>query len=408
MLAAPHRLCFAAASLLWALASLAWALHLTGVIALPDPARHLLPLVHAQVFGLGPMPLFIAGFLFTAGPRWLQAPAVPARLLWPGVGLIVGGWLAVIASAAAGPRGQAIGLGLCTVGWVLLLHRLWQLRARAGTAESFHYTWAATSCTVLTLCLGVSAFAAALALPALARSVALAGLWWGVVVVFVVASDRLLPFLGHGLAAVIERRWPRAGLWLMLSGCGVAGAAAALPAGAWQGAEDLLGLHAAALAGASAWLLGYWRRQPATRTVLLAMLLRAFGWWTLAWAGMALAHARGLDPSWRAAIASAALHALTMGFLGGTMLAMVTRVTVTQAGQAVAIDRRARALEALLQLAVAARVLAALWPVAAPAGLAVAAAAWAGVAWWWTARHARALAGRPARAVARMRRSDGP
>ena len=47
---------------------------------------------HALLMSLGFMPLFFAGFLFTAGPKWLGMPEVPARSLLPFVLAYLVGW----------------------------------------------------------------------------------------------------------------------------------------------------------------------------------------------------------------------------------------------------------------------------------------------------------------------------
>jgi len=97
------------------------------------------------------------------------------------------------------------------------------------------------------------------------------------------------------------------------------------------------------------------------------------------------------DLSARAGLAG--VHALTMGYLGGTLLAMSTRVSTVHSGRPQAVDGLARALHALLQAAVASRVAAALWPAAALL-LDAAALAWAAVAVAWFLRHGR-WAGQP-------------
>ena len=80
LLGAPHRLAFAAATALMMIAALWWALALTaGALGWNWPQGMPAPTVHALLMTLGFMPLFFAGFLFTAGPRWLGLPPVPAR-----------------------------------------------------------------------------------------------------------------------------------------------------------------------------------------------------------------------------------------------------------------------------------------------------------------------------------------
>ena len=87
----------------------------------------------------------------------------------------------------------------------------------------------------------------------------------------------------------------------------------------------------------------------------------------------------------------AALHALTMGFLGSTLLVMATRVSSTHSGRPQAMDRVARALYVVLQGAVVLRLVAALGPATAGLFLPWAGLAWMGVALVWAVRHGRWL-----------------
>lgn len=411
---APHRPCFGAAAVLWLVAGAAWAAALAG--GLPTAQRALAGAVHALVFGLGPMPLFIAGFLLTAGSRWLKAPAVRGRVPALGAGLTLAGWLVAIAGVALAPAAGTAGilvagLLLAGIGSVLLLARLWGLRRRA-TAPSLHFDLALAACSLQPAALGLAAAVAAFDAPDRLRTVAVVGLWWIVLPVFVVAVHRMLPFFESDPPDRLTRRWPQATLGLALAAAAVQGAAAAVAAlsatvvpatrPGWAGPVALqvslaavalpsLGaILAAALALLSVQRAWHWGRHRVRRAPMLAMLHRAWLWWTLAWVGLALAQWPALDPAWRARLDDAALHALTIGFLGGTMLAMVTRVSATQAGRAAPFDRGARALEALLQGVVLARVGAALLPVP-PALLALAALGWAAVAGAWLARHAADL-----------------
>jgi uncharacterized protein involved in response to NO len=138
------------------------------------------------------------------------------------------------------------------------------------------------------------------------------------------------------------------------------------------------------------WISMRWTRAPALRQPLVAMLFGAFLWWDVAlWLG-AVSRLPSVGSSTAAALDLAAVHALTMGYLGGTLLVMATRVSSTYSGRPVAIDRVAR-LYGVLQLAVVMRLVAALAPSSSAPWLPWAAAAWMGVAVDWVARHGRWL-----------------
>ncbi|MDH4134687.1 MAG: NnrS family protein, partial [Gammaproteobacteria bacterium] len=85
LLASPHRLGFFAAALMLALSALWWAaLLFASALGRAPPWAVPPPAAHALLMSLGFMPLFMAGFLFTAGPKWLgQAEVKAQRLLWP-------------------------------------------------------------------------------------------------------------------------------------------------------------------------------------------------------------------------------------------------------------------------------------------------------------------------------------
>jgi uncharacterized protein involved in response to NO len=94
-----------------------------------------------------------------------------------------------------------------------------------------------------------------------------------------------------------------------------------------------------------------------------------------------------------AALGLAPLHAFTVGFVGSTMLAMVTRVSCGHGGRAVAADDFTWRLFLVLQLVavvrVAAGVLAATGFAAVHPLVASAAIGWAGVALAWGLRLGR-------------------
>lgn len=399
----PHRPCFVAAALVWAGSAVGWAV---GLAAATRPGGAGTPwgaAGHALAFVLGAMPLFIAGFVATAGPKWLGAAPLGAGRLVPGAVLGIAGWAGVGTGVAAGsPAGIAAGLALAALGWGLLVAILWRMRRGARNPWQVHALLILGLCGAIPVALVAAAAAAARDDPSGARAVAVTALWALVVPIFTTAAHRLLPFFELEWPVLPRRAGPAATLALLVAAPGLA-------ALAWHGIaafDAAAGLAALACAAVgTAWSLR-WARHRARRGPMVAMLHRALVWWTLAWAARALAAAPGLDTAWRARLEAAGLHALGLGFLGGTMLAMVTRVTAAHAGRAWAFDAAARALEGLLQAVVLLRVAAALYPGHAPAALALAGAGWALLAALWLLLHAHdLLPGRPAGAPDRSSRS---
>lgn len=397
LLTQPHRLGFAAAALVWAAGALAWALALLH----PVPAVVGVPAVtlHALAFVLGPMPLFFAGFLFTSAPKWLRAPALPTIHLLPGVLACVLGWLLALGTGPWRADAAALGLALCAAGWALIVRLLVRLR-RGATRRSRHFDAIAGVTAALVPVLAAASLALAAGDADLARRLARAALWGVVLPVFLLASHRLLPFLSHADAPQPDAPEPAGdALWVPALPLAASLAMAALSlAPATLAAQPALlllrgGLHAAA-ALLTGWLVWRWARHPSMRTPLLRRLLRAFAWSGLGWLALAAAVLPGVPAAWRAGLDAAALHLLAMGFAGTTLLAMVSRLSLTLAGRPLAQDRAAAWLDGLLQAALLARLLAALWPAAAALALPLAASGWALLALAWLWQHG-GLAGRP-------------
>ena len=128
-----------------------------------------------------------------------------------------------------------------------------------------------------------------------------------------------------------------------------------------------------------------WALVQSLRARLLAMLHVGFTWLGIALVMLGLSHATGHS------LGLAPLHAFTMGYLGSTMFAFVTRITCGHSGRNVTTDNFIWRLFWLLQLAIVARLAAALLPAFGidwgPALLAASALAWAGLCVAWSVRY---------------------
>ena len=392
LLEAPHRLCFFWAGVIWAGAATWWAaFQFATALGAPSTWQVRAASAHGLWFSLGAMPLFVAGFMFTAGPKWLRRPPVDARELRLPVGLFVLGWALSVVGFHLGLALAAAGLALVAIGWGGLTMRMIRLVAGSEQADRLHPWLIVSASIVIVVCLILSMVLLAVGRADLLRSVLRVVLWGGVTTVFLVVSHRLLPFLGAGAWPWLDTRCPDWPLWLVVSVPLVRSASAIIEP--WQ--ASLAGWHefeAAHMAGVAALCLLIvlrWTRVPALRQPLVAMLFGAFVWWDVAlWLGAA-ARLPALDTRTAAALDLAAVHALTMGYLGGTLLVMATRVSSTQSGRPVAIDRVARGLYGILQVAVLMRLVAATSPSSSALWLLGAAGAWMGVAVVWAIRHGR-------------------
>jgi len=390
LLEAPHRLCFFTAGAIWAATAAWWATGLAST-ALGASWHWAVPssLAHGLCFSLGPMPLFIAGFLFTAGPRWLHLRPVSARPLLAPVMVLACGWIVALAGFHLHPAVAGAGVTLVAAALSALSLRYARLVSSSQEPDRRHPIGLGLACLVMALCLFAAAIALFFGNMAWLRAAVRAGLWGGVVSLFVIVSHRMLPFIGESGWKWLDRRWPSWTFWLLLSvpmvQAWIAVAGIGFASAAW--AHWLVVLHMGCAGVLSIFLAGRWIGSPARRQPLVAMLHVAFCWWGLALLLECISWLPAISAQRSAAIGLAGLHALTMGYLGGTLLAMATRVSSSHNGRSQVIDSVAWVLHWILQTAIALRLLAGLWPDAAAAVLAVAALAWLIVAATWAVRH---------------------
>lgn len=390
LLAAPHRLAFAAGVSALILIALAWAgVALANWLGrVPEPGMPL-RLSHGLLMSFGFMPFFFAGFLFTAGPRWLDQPAVPvARLAGP-LGLQWIGVLLLLAAAmlpswlAAGRLG-AVALALMALGWGRLSLGFLRLLLASPAVDRLHARLIVGACTLGTLAMAAASVALARQAGALALAAANAALWGFIGIVFVTVAHRMVPFFAEQRRSPeTARPWLLAGLLAVLAGQALLALAAP-----WRGAPAGTALAAQALVEAAAGLLllaraRHWARVQSLKPRMLAMLFGGFVWLGLALVLAGVSH--GLEAAGAGTLGLAPLHAYTMGFLGSTMLAMVGRVAAGHGGRVVAADDWLWACYGLLQLTVLVRLAAA---AGAPGGavIALAAVLWALVALAWGGR----------------------
>lgn len=395
LLLAPHRLAFFAGTLMLLLCALAWAALLVAQLAGTTVATVMPPtLLHGVLFAGGFMPLFMAGFMFTAGPRWLDVPPpTAAALRWP-VGLHCAGVALIVVGARAGHSVTAFGALLLAMAWTAVgVGFAGQIRSSA-VRDKLH-----ARCVMVFWAIGIACamlFAAGVAIRQM--TIVAAALWlmvFGFITpIYATVAHRMLPFFTSSAVTRFVPWKPNWALGLLLT--------AVLAFGALQLAGRLglllprqsawlalltVGPAATALAAlALRWGLLQSLRGPSLR--LLAMLHLGFVWSVIALL-LATADAAlvllGADGTLR--LGHAPLHALTMGFLGGLLFAMATRVICGHGGIPVVADRTVWALFWVLQAAVLLRLAASVWP-AYSAGLSAAAAlTWCAVWILWSSRY---------------------
>lgn len=390
VIAVPHKLCFFAGAALAACSALWW-LAMLSARALGRHEAYALPLglAHGLLMLLAFLPMFFAGFMLTAVPKWLRHGAVSTNCLLGPVSCWLAGWAAFLCGFYSSPALAAAGLTTAAAAWSLLCWRFAGLVRTSNAPDRLHPRLLALAGLLGAIALWGCAAGVWLGRADIVHLGLRCGLWAFCGIVFVTAAHRMLPFFDS--AAPAHTRWPNALLFALVA---LLLGEAALALAGWALAALPPGLRfVRALCEAA---LGAWLSWLALRWLLLADLRRrlkqrltAMLWLGFAWLGLAfvlLALSRAVPASAAQAVDLAALHALTMGFMASIMLAMVSRISSAYSGRAVAADEGLWRLFGWLQTAVLLRLLALAWPAAAPYVLVAAALAWAGAVLPWALR----------------------
>jgi uncharacterized protein involved in response to NO len=398
LFAAPHRLAFAAAALVLATSALWWALAMLARWAgwawpwnLP-PAH-----AHGLLMGFGFVPLFFAGFLFTAGPKWLGMPPVAASALWAPVRAVLAGWGVFLLGVHAPTPGvapllAALGLAAVAGGWSALTWRFVGLVRASRVPDRVHATCIAVAAAFGALLLWAAAGAVLAGEPAALRPLALAGLWGLVGVVYVTVAHRMIPFFTAAALPALDAWRPQWLLAVLVAAMAEQAGFVAVEALAWPLPAWACGVQAAVEALLATLLLALavrWGLVQSLKHRLLAMLHLGFVWLGIAFALSAVSHATMAVSGGSASLGLAPLHAYTMGFLGSILVAMATRVSCGHSGRTLAADDLVWGAFLVLQAAVVLRLVAALWPAAGAPMTVAAALTWAVVMVGWALRYGR-------------------
>ena len=325
--AAPHRMLFFAGAgsvllsmLWWTLALAAGAAGWTHWPAAPVPGIW----AHGMLAQYGMLGPFIFGFSLTVFPRWSGQPELGRGAYLPVFAGVFGGYLLALLGLLDLRPLLETGFALMLAGWCYGIAQL----ARVLRAAPAQDAWARS--ILLALLSGAAGLALFLGFllgaPAACAVAAIRiGTYAFLLPVFFSVIHRMLPFFaGNVVPGYVVRRpaWSLPLLWLLLLGH-LACDALELPL--LRAPVDAL----LALAFLGHWIA--WQPWKARRPGLLAVLYLAFAWLPLTFALFAVAGLRGEDAygPW----SMAALHALTVGFFGSMLVAMVTRVTHGHSGR---------------------------------------------------------------------------
>lgn len=396
LLWAPHRLAFFLAMGILTFSGIWWLLvHLDRLGMGWALSLAVSPTVtHAVVMTFGFFPLFFAGFLFTAGPKWLGVPAPTAAHLVLPLLMQFAGWSGWLLGGLLDVRLATLAGGLAAVGWGLTCLMFWRLVRQSRAPDRLHAQLVAWACVAGWVCVCVAMVATLWGNAPGALLATRTGLWVCVVTTFLVVTHRMLPFFTSSALPLMNVWRPLWVLWFLVGVAAMETIAIWLPhalewlgwqgvrAGrAWMLAQGLLELAAGS---AVLWLAVVWGLVQSLKVRLLAMLHTGFLWFGLALVLSGASQLLGLRHG-VPMLGLGALHALNMGFLGSVLLAMVTRVSSGHSGRSLVADDAMWALFCLLQVATVMRIVSALE--SAPTWLTLATAVvWLLVMAGWAAR----------------------
>lgn len=391
LLLAPHRLAFFLAAVMLATSALWWAaLLLARVWQSPVSPLVPAPLMHALLMSLAYMPLFFCGFLYTAGPKWLKLPAVSARSLLPALATLMTGWALAWIGMHWHLQLAALGLGLVALAWTTLSLRFARMVRCSRVSDKTHTTWASAACLMGAVLLWGLAVSLALNSTPLLRTGIQMGIWWFLAPVFVVVSHRMVPFFSASLIKTLDAWRPNWVLAVMLGTLLFEGLVSVADLWCWPLPPALRWLQVGVEAPLALLMLGLalrWGFIQSLKIRLLAMLHGGFVWLGMALALNAVSHGLMAASGDAVSLGLAPLHAMTMGYLGCTMFAMVTRISSGHGGRKESADNTAWWLYWVLQAAVVLRVSAAMADAGAQALTLAAVAAWCLAMLGWAARY---------------------
>ncbi|WP_373975013.1 NnrS family protein [Chitinibacter sp. SCUT-21] len=319
----PHRLgFFCGAAVL--IASLAlWTFEMisrSGGLALAGTVPAML--WHGYVMIYGFFPLFMLGFIYTAGPRWLNVSSPTRRQYIPAIigfslgtiATLTGRWSIEFLQAGAA-------LGFCS--WVWAITIWWNAIKRSSAVDKIHAYFIGTAFALGALGM---LFANIWLFSSNANwwlaSIHL-GIWGFLLPVFLTVSHRMIPFFSANVLKPYQAWRPN---WLLYTWGGLL--AVNLIFKLLQLNTLLISLFLTLLFLYTSWR---WRLFDSFQIKLLAMLHMAF-----AWTGISLILFTINDALvflGYTGLGFAPLHALTIGFFCTMLLAFVTRVTLGHSGR---------------------------------------------------------------------------
>jgi len=350
--AAPHRLAFLCGLASLLAASTWWGLHLVARYA--GQPLFALDLAVAPIWShsflmlFTVFPTFFLGFLFTTYPRWMNGPLVSRRSYVAAPTLLALATAAWLVGVHTGIALQVAAAGLAAAALAIALLALLRVLLDADKVVS-HAVVTSAAFAIGVVCASGLGYGLWTGSDFALHFAVRAALWGFLLPVFFAVCHRMIPFFSQG---VVPDYLPWRPNWVLV---GVAGLAWLRLLLGTAGALQVLPVVDAALFVLTALCALRWTSLRARGNALLWTLYAGFAWLPLAMLLQTLRDASVLvSGEW--ALGRAPIHALGMGFFGGMLIAMVTRVTQGHSGRPLVMDRVGLLCFAGVQAAAVARV----------------------------------------------------
>jgi len=345
ILQAPHRLAFFLAIVLLLLQRAWWSVVQWDRLGAAWSLSYAVSptVIHSTAMTLGFMPLLFAGFLFTAGPKWLGVRPPPIHRLVTPLVLQCVGWLLWTLGGHVHLLVAVVG-GMLAWGGLLWVYVIFlRLVLQSPAPDRFHAQVITAAGFVGIAALGAVVLSLLLGTTDLVSPILLIALWGFLVNTYLAVAHRMLPFFTASALPMLTAWRP---VWLMYLLLAVAGMESLLPwlqwlwsgsggnASVWMSVRALLELSAG---GTLIWLSLSWGLLKSLQVRLLAMLHVGFSWLGLSLFLSGVSQCIG-SYTGTPYLGLGPLHALTMGFLGSVAFAMVTRVSRGHSGRPLTVD----------------------------------------------------------------------
>jgi uncharacterized protein involved in response to NO len=316
---AAHRWYFFLGGISVALLFAWWLSRLLNPVGLQD-----LPL-HALLMPLGVFPLFILGFSFTAGPRWLGLDQSDEYFMVHGLSYFIGLVLLLAGSLVGAKPMRSFGFLLMLATWTLVTLRWANLVVKSQVKDKSH-AWA----LLFSMCGGVLSLMLSAAW-SFAGEMSWSWARWSSLFLFLLPTfltvcHRMLPFFSSSVIPNYASWRPMALLCFWLSACTVLAISTAYQITALQS------LSACVLSLSFAYTSWRWGLFSCLfnhfNNRLLVMLHLSFAWLSVSFALFSYAIWTN-DTS----LISSAVHSLVLGFMLSMMVGFVTRVSLGHSGR---------------------------------------------------------------------------